>query len=96
MLCPTRTYIHAITPQAVDLEAQQIEAALTRGGYDPHGLDFGQQAAHRLVDETIETVRGVGIDLTRKHWTRTSDGGVEVAMEVGSELEVPLMRVVIG
>lgn len=81
MHCPSRSFVHVISANAVDLEAQMISAACRRGGYDPARLDFSVQAAQRLVDEALESSAGLGIEVSQCHWVRTWNGGVEMAVE---------------
>lgn len=96
MLCPSRTYIHAISPAAVDLEASLIETALRRGGYDPTGLDFGPLAAQRLAEEAVTRLGEINIGVVQRVWTRTADGGAEVAIEMARELDMALAGLTLG
>lgn len=96
MHCSPRTYTHIITSAAVDLAAREIEAALLKGGYDPSGLDFGPPAAQRLVDEAVAAATDLGIAVTRRGWSRSADGGADVAIEVARELDLPLLKVALS
>ena len=96
MLCPSRTYNHAVSAAAVDLEARQMEAALRRGGYDPRGLDLTHPAAQRLADEAVGRLGDINIGVVQRVWTRTVDGGAEVAIEVAQERDVVLAGLVLA
>lgn len=96
MLIAERTYIHAITSNAVDLEACEIEAALRRGGYDPSGLDFGPQAAQRLVDEAMKALGMINLPVVQRVWSRQSNGGVELAIEFADVADVAAAKLVLG
>jgi hypothetical protein len=90
MFCASRTYNHAVSAAAVDLEARQMEAALRLSGYNPRGLDLTHPAAQRLADEAVGRLGDINITVVQRVWTRTVDGGAEVAIEVARELDVAL------
>ena len=89
MLSPSRTYSHAITPQAVDLEANHMKAALALGGRPLRdGIDLTQVASQQLVEEVMSDLSEANVAVTRRVWGRTSDGGVQLVLEVEQEADV--------
>ena len=88
MLCPSRTYTHVITSQAVDLEAQAMTDALVRGRY-PSGseLDLTQVAARQLVEQVM-SMHEANVAVRRRVWDRAADGGVYLVLELDREADM--------
>lgn len=80
------TFKHIISSHDIWIEQQAITAALTRGGYDPNGLDLENVAAQARVRDLEDTVERHGIEVCGMSWREPNfDGDVEVIFSCPTE-----------
>lgn len=97
MFCPLRTFTHSITPQAVDLEADLIRAAVASGGRPLRdGVDLTQVAANELVEQAMSDLHEANVAVTRRVWDRAPDGGVHLVIELDREADVVHAAIALG
>lgn len=89
-------YKHVISYDEIGFEEQAITSALAKGGYDTIGLTFEWPATQAKLREIWTKAHELNIEPSAISWNINPRNGVEVAIEVRTEVDLVALRLALS